>query len=391
MFYCEPTHARLGWQRENRGPAVQSQLSFLGVLFIRILICWSRVSGYMAACWKRLAAVPEMNLRVVAWSTNANADQSAFAGSIVDGVNCRLLSTSERGDGQIIQDEIAEFQPDVVVIPGWMSDAYTTSILKLQKNGPAVVMGMDTPWTGGARQYLTRWRFNALFRRVDRVVVAGERAWQYARWLGFAETQISRVLYAWDESSFGSDSHLPRRTNLPKSFVFVGRLAEEKGIRTLLKAYQEYRETASVPWTLTMCGTGPLSSLIQGDGIECHGFVQPSELPSVFENASVMVLPSHYEPWGVALAESMGAGLPVIASEACGAAVDLVRPYWNGLLVPTRCESALADALLWFHNHTERLPEMGMNARQSAEPFSASNWAVRWNEMFRAIAQRNAA
>ena len=345
----------------------------------------------MAACWKRLAAVSDVDLRVVTWSTSAKADQSSFDTSIVDGINCRLLSADERRDSQIIQDAIAEFRPDVVVIPGWMSDAYTAGVLQLKKDRPAVVMGMDTPWTGRFRQYLTRWRFRTLFRRVDRVVVAGERTWQYARRLGFAETQISRGVYAWDELRFGTEIGTKRGALPARSFVFVGRFAEEKGIRTLLNAYRQYRAVVSDPWPLTMCGTGPLRHLVQGDGIEHLGFVQPADMPSVFENASVMVLPSHYEPWGVALAESMGAGLPVVASEACGAAIDLIRPYWNGLLVPTACKDSLADAFVWYHHHRDRLPEMGANARQAVEPFSAGNWAVHWQEMLSAVAQRSAA
>ena len=94
-----------------------------------------------------------------------------------------------------------------------------------------------------------------------------------------------------------------------------------------------------------------------------------------------MVLPSYYEPWGVALAEAMGAGLPAIATEACGAAIDLVRSYWNGIMVPTGSVTALADALEWFDDNDKRLPTMSENARVAAEPFSATNWAVRWKTL----------
>ena len=345
----------------------------------------------MAASWRRLNNDTDVDLRVVAWATSDVADQSAFDESIVEGLNCRLLAQDERNDLSIIESEIRSFQPDVLVVPGWVNPAYTACVQGLGKTRPAIVMGMDTPWTADARQYLTRWRFRGLFRRVDHVVVAGERTWQYARRLGFSENQISRGVYAWDESSFGTAAGLQQSARLSDSFVFVGRFAEEKGIRGLLRAYQQYRATVSTPWPLTMCGKGPLSGLIHGDGIENLGFVQPNDLPAVFDNASVMLLPSHYEPWGVALAEAMGAGLPVVASEACGAAIDLVRPYWNGLLVPTGCDSALAAALVWFHNHRERLSEMGANARQSAEPFSSVNWAVRWKHVLSAAVQRNAA
>ena len=109
------------------------------------LICWSRISGYMTSCWKRLADDPTINLRVLAWETFTGEDQSAFDGTITAGLNCRLLSTAERGNTKLIEEEIREFAPDVIVVPGWISPAYTAAILNLRANRPAIVMGMDTP------------------------------------------------------------------------------------------------------------------------------------------------------------------------------------------------------------------------------------------------------
>lgn len=345
----------------------------------------------MAACWKQLSQQPDVQLRVVAWATSPTVDQSCFDASITEAIDCRLLSVAERNDADIIEHEINSFHPDVVVIPGWLSPAYTTVVLRLKENRPGIVMGMDTPWTGRVRQRLTSWRYAQLFHKVDHVVVAGERTWQYAKHLGFPESQISRGVYGWDKASF-SISRAPRRTGTSsRNFVFVGRFAEEKGIVTLLDAYQRYRQSVSSPWPLTMCGSGPLSELIQGEGIRSVGFVQPADLPSVLRESDVFVLPSHYEPWGVALAEAMGAGLPVIATEACGAALDLVRSYWNGLLVSTGSAAALAESFVWFHQHEDRLEEMGINAQQAAEPFSADNWGVRWKAVLDGVIRQRAA
>lgn len=332
----------------------------------------------MAACWRKLAQDPEIDLRVIAWATNSSVSQSAFQPSIMDGVSCRLVSGDKNDDVDLVSSEVNDFRPDVLVIPGWMSKAYTSCVLQLGANRPAVVMGMDTPWTGAPRQHVTRWRHYNLFKNIDRVVVAGERSWQYATRLGFAEHQIIRGVYAWDESLAAQPSNDKNRQG---NFVFVGRLAREKGIETLIEAYSNYRNRSATPWTLTVCGTGPLSDLVKGEGITPVGFIQPADLSAMFRRADVMVLPSYYEPWGVALAEAMGAGLPAIATEACGAAIDLVRSYWNGIMVPTGSVTALADALEWFDDNDKRLPTMSENARVAAEPFSATNWAVRWKTL----------
>ena len=84
-----------------------------------------------------------------------------------------------------------------------------------------------------------------------------------------------------------------------------------------------------------------------------------------------------YEPWGVALAEAMGSGLPTIATQACGAAVDLIRPFWNGRLVATGSAAELAEAMIWFHNRTQMLPEMSKNAVAAASGFTSASWAER--------------
>lgn len=349
------------------------------------------MSGYMAACWKQLSQQKGVQLRVIAWESTPNGDHDSFDSSMMNTINCRLLSKVEQSTSGVADREIQAFDPDVVIIPGWISSGYTESILKLSVIRPRVVMGMDTPWKGSVRQHFTTWRFHGLFQKVDHVVVAGERTWQYAKRIGFQESQISRGVYGWDSSCFTSPVNSMRKDTLPRSFVFVGRFVEEKGLTTLLKSYRHYRKTVDCPWPITMCGSGPLNDMVQGEGIRKSGFVQPRDLPQVLNDSSVFVLPSHYEPWGVALAEAMGAGLPVIASEACGAAIDLVRPYWNGLLVPTASVNALAESLIWFHEHADCVNDMGINARKAAEPYSSENWGVRWKAILDNVVRRRAA
>ncbi|REK46558.1 MAG: glycosyltransferase [Planctomycetota bacterium] len=349
----------------------------------RILFCWSRLSGYMAACWRHLAQRPDVDLRVLAWSTASPSDHADFAETVASGVDCRLLSAQDRTNFERIEQEACEFAPDVLVISGWMSPAYTKLVQRLRPRVRQVVMGMDTPWQGRAKQFLTRVRYASLLRQVDDVVVAGERSWQYARRLGFADSSIHRGVYAWDEVAFAPVAEQRNAVwESPPRFLYVGRYAEEKGLKTLLDAYRVYREQRDDPWSLWCCGAGPLESCVNGQpGVTNLGFVQPDRLPEVLRDATAFVLPSNYEPWGVALAEAMGAGLPGIATTACGAAIDLIRDDWNGQLVATGCTSALAEALMWMHDQSDRLAEMGRNAALSAQPFTAANWCRRWSRL----------
>ena len=59
--------------------------------------------------------------------------------------------------------------------------------------------------------------------------------------------------------------------------------------------------------------------------VEYAGFQPPEALPRYFAQADVFVLPSRYDGWGVVVNQAIGAGLPVVCSDAVGAAYDLVE------------------------------------------------------------------
>jgi glycosyltransferase involved in cell wall biosynthesis len=92
--------------------------------------------------------------------------------------------------------------------------------------------------------------------------------------------------------------------------------------------------------TLTVAGDGPLRSQVPG----ALGFVPHHELAPLYARAAVVAVPSHREGFGVACAEAMAAGRPVVAS-AVGGLLDLVVDGETGLLVPPRDVPALRAAL----------------------------------------------
>jgi glycosyltransferase involved in cell wall biosynthesis len=343
---------------------------------MRVVICWSGISGYAAACWRALAAFPGVELRVIAF--DGGGANTSFDRALIDGLDCRLLDERERGDASRVESLVAEFRPDAVSIPGWFHPAYTALTRSEDLAGARFVMGMDTPWTASLRQRLARWRLGGLLKRVTRVIVAGERSWQYARRLGVAEERIVRGVYGHDFGAFSSAASA-RPTPWPRRFLFVGRYVPEKGVRVLLEAYRLYRAQVSEPWSLTCCGQGPLSGEVaRAEQVQDVGFVQPADLPRLMAEHGAFVLPSIYEPWGVVIAEAAASGLPVLCSEACGASVELVRSYYSGLSCATGSARSLAAGIRWLHEHCDRAAAMGTNAQALAAAFSAELWAQRW-------------
>jgi glycosyltransferase involved in cell wall biosynthesis len=118
----------------------------------------------------------------------------------------------------------------------------------------------------------------------------------------------------------------------PPHALYVGRLSEEKGVRELAEAARDL--------PLVVVGDGPLRALLPGT----VGFVPPAEVGSYYERASVVVVPSRREGYGVAAREAMACGRPVVAT-AVGGLVDAIEDGVSGVLVPPNDPDAIRAAL----------------------------------------------
>lgn len=353
---------------------------------MRIVVCWTDLSGYAAACFRALAARKDVDLLAVLYGPRKELDQG-FTADLLGGLNVRLLGVEERHDKELVRSIVAAHKPQVVVVPGWLHPPYKRLASLGEFADTRFVMCMDNPWKNTIRQRLGRFKVGGYIKRMNAILVAGERAWQFARRLGAPESKIYRGVYGFDLPAF-KDVY-ERRLALgpwPRRFLFMGRYVPVKGLGYLLEAYRKYRSLVSDPWPFTFCGQGPLQKEIAAEpGVEDRGFIQPSDQSEVMARHGVFVLSSTYEPWGVALAEAMASGLPAICTEAVGAGVDLVRACYNGLTVPTHDVAGLTDGLKWMHDHYDRLPEMGRHAREYGSAHSAELWAERLERMIQKI------
>ena len=354
----------------------------------RVVICWAGISGYLAAGWRALAAVEDIDLHVVTYGPKRDS-MARFDDSLLEGVPCTLLEKEALlADPAMVEPIVSRHEPDVVVIPGWMIPAYRRLPSARSLSGARFVLGMDTPWRGTWRQRMARWRLAPLLRRVDRVMVTGERCWQYARHLGVPERAIRRGVYGIDYDAFASAGaqRCTAAEGWPRHFIYVGRYVKSKGLDVLLKAYQRYRECHEQPFALSCCGSGPLQAqLAAAPGVTDHGFVQPADLPRVLSEQGVFVMASRFDPWPLAIVEACASGLPVICTEACGSSVELIRPYDNGLTVPTDDADALAAAMSWMHAHTVALPAMGQRGQALAAAYRPQLWARRMAGLVREL------
>lgn len=350
---------------------------------MKVVLCWAGIAGYLSACWRALARRPEIDLSIIALGPGANST-SPFDDALLRGLPCRLLDEAERRDADRVAALVVAQQPDVVHIPGWLLPAFRRLPRHPALAGTKFILGMDTPRRYTLSQTLNKLRLAGLIRRMDRVIVPGERAWQYARFLGAPEDRIRRGAYGIDYEGIAPayDRRLRNPDGWPRRFLFVGRYVEVKGIDVLVDGYGRYRAGVSDPWPLDCCGTGPQAPLLRAAaGITDLGFIQPDRQADVWDGHGAFVLASRFDPWPLVVAEAAAAGLPVVCTEACGSSVELVRGLHSGLTCATGDPRALADALRWVHDNQARCPQIGRAGQQLAAAYSAELWADRWVRM----------
>ncbi|WP_231867000.1 glycosyltransferase family 4 protein [Anabaena sp. 4-3] len=356
---------------------------------LRVVFCWADISGYMAACWRELQSLSDIEIFVIAFQART---ETSFSDQLMQGIPCRLLNLQERQDANLIKTLVLAASPDVLVLCGWLHKQYRQLAFASEFRGTALIMTMDTPWRGTWKQHLASWFLCSYLQRMNSVVVAGERSWQYASRLGIQPANIARGVYGIDYDAWSPLLEKRLQSEWPRSFLFVGRYVSIKAVDVLVKAYQIYRSQVSHPWTLVCCGQGPLESQIQGQpGIDNRGFLQPTEMQQVWQSAGAFILPSRFDPWPLALVEAAAAGLPVICTDACGSAVEVIRPWYNGLIIPPADAKALAKAMLTLHQQYTDLSTWGRRSQQLAAPYAANIWASRWHELIHDVHPANKA
>ncbi|MCR5348371.1 MAG: glycosyltransferase [Bacilli bacterium] len=131
------------------------------------------------------------------------------------------------------------------------------------------------------------------------------------------------------------------------TFVFVGRLAEQKGVDVLLNAISLLGDKAST-YRFYLYGSGPWEEQLkeQAKPLDNVFFMGPTNNPlNALENADCALLPSRWEGLPLGIIESMAVARPIIASDI-GSNAEIVVDGENGLLFKTEDPVSLSEALL---------------------------------------------
>jgi len=244
--------------------------------------------------------------------------------------------------------------------------------------------GLRQPQFAGA--WFRKWKLKALRRSHAPIWGIGEFAVARYREEFGKDRAYQNLPYFSDLDRFAVER---RSTGSELLFLFVGAVVPRKGIDLVARAFvrlaQEFPHVK-----LRIAGAGVLEETVARtlqpvrERVEFMGFRHWHELPELYAAADVLCVPSRYDGWGLVVAEGLASGVPVIATDKMGAALEFVRTGKNGWLIPADNGEALFAAMREAAITTaSELDHLGQEARRSVSEHTLAHGAERFGRYAR--------
>ena len=217
-------------------------------------------------------------------------------------------------------------------------------------------------------------RHLAEYELADYIFVPSQFVWNTMLQEGVPECKLRRVHLGFDPSRF----YPGEKQDDVFRIMYAGGLSKQKGILYLLEAYKELDLPNS---ELLLVGDeypDAKEIIATYKGLFRHiRFVPQEKLVHYYQQASVFVLPSLQDGFGMVVYEAAGCGIPLIITENVGADI---RDEEDGFIVPIRDSKSIAAKLMYFYQNPRIARRMGLAAHKYVRQFT---WANYHNELKR--------
>jgi 1,2-diacylglycerol 3-alpha-glucosyltransferase len=368
----------------------------------RVAVLFERFGPYHHA---RLNAAGQW---LTVWGIEACAEETTYAWDKVEGAAAfTRVTLTRRQDGtrewrrklhRKMWQALDDIKPQAVVVPGWASpDAFSSLAWCIQNQIPAIVMSESTVWDE-RRVGWKEWLKGRLVKLCAAGLAGGTPHRDYLAQLGLPPEKVFLGYDIVDNAHFQQEADKARaqaaelrsHLQLPGKYFFASaRFVAKKNLLNLVRAYAQYRAAAekekrSEIWDLVLLGDGELkpqvTACIAELNLTAHihlpGFKQYRELPVYFGLAQVFVHASTTEQWGLVVNEAMASGLPVIVSNRCGCAADLVADNVNGFNFPPESVETLAQLMLKISAANFPLAAFGAESRRRVADWGPERFAA---------------
>jgi glycosyltransferase involved in cell wall biosynthesis len=239
---------------------------------------------------------------------------------------------------------------------------------------------------GWSKKAIKRAGYPYFLRKIDLFLTVGTLPEQFLKEYGVESERMLSAPYCVDNDFFsrgvkewkssGQLQILRKKLSIPpdaKVIIYTGKFIPRKRPVDLIKAIKRLPGTMKV--ILVMVGDGVLIKEIrreaEGDNrIRLVGFQNQTDIIKFYALGDILVLPSLHETWGLSVNEAMASGLPVVVSEGCTCARDLVITGMTGYTYPPGDVGLLADRLEKILSDDALRREMALNAREKIKQFS---------------------
>lgn len=273
--------------------------------------------------------------------------------------------------------------PDVIV--SFLPNVNVAAILAMARTRiPLIVCERNDP---SSRSPLDPWELASriIFRFADMLTVQTEAVAVKAavRYPG-----VSRVRIVPNPLAPAVPVHIDKAGQQRKILLSLGRLADQKGIDTVIRAFAGLAPRYP-DWDLHIYGEGPLSGVLESLAatLQMQGRVEfkgvTAEPVKVMAGADLFVMASKHEGFPNALLEAMSMGMACLVTDCPSGPKEITRDGRDALLVPLNDHRAFADALSALMSDASLRHSLGQRARESIrERFSLESVLVRWDTLF---------
>ena len=208
-----------------------------------------------------------------------------------------------------------------------------------------------------------------LIRRADVITTVANSVAHELKEYGLDPNEVKLVGNGVDEKTFVPS----KKKNKGKYILYTGRLDYRKGLFDLIESSKYICKTyPDVDFVIP--GKGVLLNKLQKkveeiglkERFKFLGFVSREKLVELYQNATIYLMPSHYEGLPTVLLEAMSCGLPVVATSVSGN-LDVLTSGKDGILVPLKSPMKMAEAVSRLLDDENLRKDLGENARKTIE------------------------
>ncbi|MBP5599728.1 MAG: glycosyltransferase family 4 protein [Lachnospiraceae bacterium] len=300
-------------------------------------------------------------------------------------------------------NELISFNPEFMIINGYVGREQESAIRYCKKNRIPYAIESDTPLRIPSNPLKAAIKKILLNKRLNNKLCYGFAGGTPQKenfiYYGISEDRcfimpmsVSKKRFEEEVNKLPAKEELKKDNNLTdkKVFLYAGRLAEEKNVELLLKAFKKIEAKDAA---LLILGAGAENADLiayvsknQMQNVYFKGHVFFPEIVKYYKMADCFVLPSKAEPWGLVVNEAMSVGLPVILSSAVGCAKDLLKDNKNGFFFESENEEDLVKCFK--SAMAADLHQMGEESKRIIEGWGMDNYLKAFNEAIEVISRR---